>query len=340
MSMIYTEQHANRAFLEGKQVGILGYGNLGRPIALNLRDSGVEVLVSERDSMRSKIATREGFTLVSIPELVQQTHIIMLLIPDELMPRIYLEEISPHLSRGDTLVFGSAYNIAFGYVEAPPFVDVGLIAPRTLGVAVRERYLADRGFFSFVAVGQDATGQAWDTILALALAMGSLRSGSGAIEIGFEREAELDLFLQQAILPLLHHVLVTAAELLMDNGYPPEAAFVDLYLSGELEDYLQRAARDGLFPTLRLASLTSQYGTFSRLERFNDLKLQRLMEVTLDEIRGGDFAREWAKEYGDGYHRLRKLLQNQAKLSIWDMEQQALDMLYPDRDADDSMFEI
>jgi ketol-acid reductoisomerase len=340
MSMIYTEQHANLAFLKGKQVGILGYGNLGRPIALNLRDSGVEVLVSERDSMRSKIATREGFTLVSTAELVQQTHIIMLLIPDELMPKVYLEEVSPHLSRGDTLVFGSAYNIALGYVEAPPFVDVGLIAPRTLGVAVRERYLADRGFFSFVAVGQDATGQAWDTILALAYAMGSLRSGSGAIEIGFEREAELDLVMQQAILPLMHHVLVTAAELLMDNGYPPEAAFVDLYLSGELEDYLQRAARDGLFPTLRLASLTSQYGTFSRLERFNDLKLQRLMEVTLDEIRGGEFAREWAKEYGDGYHRLRKLLQNQAKLSIWDMEQQALDMLYPDRDADDSMFEV
>lgn len=340
MSMIYQEQHADLDFLAGKQVGILGYGNLGRPIALNLRDSGIEVIVSERDSMRSKIANREGFPLVSIGELVQQTHIIMLLIPDELMPKIYLEEVSPHLSRGDTLVFGSAYNIAFGYIEAPPFVDVGLIAPRTLGVAVRERYLADRGFFSFVSVGQDASGHAWDTVLALTLALGSLRPGAGAVEIAFEREAELDLFMQQAILPMMHHVFVTAAELLMEHGYPPEAAFVDLYLSGELEDYLQRAAHDGLFPTLRLASLTSQYGTFSRLERYNDLKLQRLMEVTLDEIRSGDFAREWAKEYGDGYHRLRKLLQNQAKLDLWDMEQQALDMLYPDRDADDSMFEV
>ena len=237
MSMIYQEHHADLAYLNGKLVGIIGYGNLGRPIALNLRDSGVDVIVSERDLNRYKIATREGFRMVNIPELVQQTDIILLLVPDELMPQIYLDEVSPYLSRGDTLVFGSAYNLAFGYIEAPPFVDIGLVAPRTIGVAVRERYLADRGFFSFVSVGQDATGKAWDTVLSLAKAIGSLRPGAGAIEVVFEREAELDLFLQQAILPLMHQTLVTAAELLMEEGYPPEAAFADLYISGELEDY-------------------------------------------------------------------------------------------------------
>jgi len=189
---------------------------------------------------------------------------------------------------------------------------VGLIAPRTLGVAVREHYLSDRGFFSFVAVGQDASGQAWNMVLALARAVGSLRADAGAVEIAFEREAELDLFVQQAIMPMLHHMLVAAAQILSDAGYPPEAAFTDLYLSGELQDLLQRAAQEGLFPALRLASLTSQYGTFSRLERFNDLKLERLMEVTLEEIRSGAFAKEWAKEYGDGYHRLRKLLRARA----------------------------
>ena len=111
-------------------------------------------------------------------------------------------------------------------------------------------------------------------------------------------------------MPMLYHVLLTASQVLMEAGYPPEAAFADLYLSGELEDYLNRVAKEGLFPTMRLASLTSQYGTFSRLERFSDLKLHRLMEVTLEEIRNGEFAQEWAREYGDGYHRLRKLPQS------------------------------
>ena len=340
MSMVYQEMDGNLEHLSGKHVGIIGYGNLGRPMALNLRDSGVDVSVSESDPQRRDMAIREGFTLSTTPELVQQANIVMILVPDERMPQIYLEQISPHLARSHTLIFGSSYNIAFGFIEAPPFVDVGLIAPRTLGVAVRQRYLEDRGFYSFVAVGQDSSGSAWDTVLALAKAVGSLREDAGGIEIAFEREAELDLFVQQAVMPMMHHVLLTAAQTLMDAGYPPEAAFSDLYLSGELEDYLNRVAKEGLFPTMRLASLTSQYGTFSRLERFSDLKLNRLMEVTLEEIRSGEFAKEWAKEYGDGYHRLRKLLKANSQLLIWEMEQQALDMLHPGRDFDESAFEV
>jgi ketol-acid reductoisomerase len=338
--MVYQESDGDLTYLDGKQVGVIGYGNLGRPIALNLRDSGVDVLVSESDVERQTIARNEGFTLVPTTALVQQAQIIMLLVPDEVMPQLYLKEISPNLQRGDTLIFGSAYNVAFGFIEAPPFVDVGLIAPRTLGIAVRERYLAERGFFSFVAVGQDSTGSAWQIVLALAKAVGSLRPDAGAVEIAFEREAELDLFVQQAVMPMVHHTLLTAAQILMDAGYAPEAAFLDLYLSGEFEDYLARAAQEGLFPTMRLASLTSQYGTFSRLERFNDLKLHRLMEVTLEEIKAGAFAKEWAKEYGDGYHRLRKLLKVQSELEIWEMEQTALDRLYPEREPDESAFEV
>lgn len=340
MSIVYREEDGNLDYLAGKQIGVIGYGNLGRPIALNLRDSGVDVLVSESDEARCNLARTEGFTLVATPELVRQADVMMLLVPDEVMPQLYLEQISPHLERGDTLIFASSYNIAFGYIEAPPFVDVGLVAPRTLGVAVRERFLANRGFYSFVAVGQDASGQAWNTVLALAKAVGSLHPESGAVEIGFEREAELDLFIQQAVLPMLNHVLMTAAQVLTDAGYPPEATFTDLYLSGELQDMLARAAQEGLFPALRLASLTSQYGTFSRMERFSDLKLNRLMEVTLEEIRSGAFAQEWAKEYGDGYHRLRKLLRAHSRFDLWQYEQQALDMLNPMREADDSAFDV
>ena len=340
MSMVYQEMDGNLDTLDGKRVGIVGYGNLGRPMALNLRDSGVDVMISENDPQRQAIAMREGFELSDTSALVQQVSILMLLLPDEKMPQVFLEQVSPHLTRNHTLIFGSSYNIAFGFIEAPSFVDVGLIAPRTMGIAVRQRFLEEQGFFSFVAVGQDASGSAWQTVLALAKAVGSLRAGAGGIEIAFEREVELDLFVQQALMPMLYHVLVTASQVLMEAGYPPEVAFTDLYLSGELEDYLNRVAKEGLFPTMRLSSLTGQYGTFSRLERFSDLKLHRLMEVTLENIRSGQFAQEWAREYGDGYHRLRKLLKSHSQRELWEMEQQALDMLHPDRDYDDSAFEV
>lgn len=330
MSIVYREEDGDLGVLAGKTVGIIGYGNLGRAMALNLRDSGVDVCVGERDETRQEIAAEEGFSLLPVTTLVQQTNIIMLLVPDEIMPQIYLEQVSPYLSRGDMLIFASAYNIAFGYIEAPPFIDVGLIAPRTLAVAVRERFEQGEGFYSFVSVGQDSTGHAWQTLLALAKGVGTLRKGG--IEIAFERETELDLFVQQAVMPALHHILVTAAQLLIEEGYAPEAIFTDLYLSGELQDYLKHAAQSGLVPALRLAPITSQYGTFTRMERFDDLKLQRLMEVTLKEIREGTFAKEWTKERNDGYHRLRKLMHNYQNLEIWEWEQQALDMLLPFRE--------
>jgi ketol-acid reductoisomerase len=176
-----------------------------------------------------------------------------------------------------------------------------------------------------VAVGQDATGQAWPTVLALAKAIGSLRLG--AVEVSMEQEAELDLFVQQAVMPVFHHVVITAARLLTRLGYPPEAALTDLYLSGEFIDYLQQAAESGLLHALELTSLTGQYGTISRMERFNELKMERLMEITLEEIRSGAFAKEWAKEYADGYPRLRKLLKIQQEMDLWELEQQTLDLL-------------
>lgn len=323
MTIIYHEADGDLTRLAGKTVGIVGYGNLGRPVALNLRDSGVNVVVGARTE---EAAADEGFVTLPIDTLVRQVNIIMLMLPDEVMPQVYLEKVSPHLKRGDTLVFGSAYNVAFGYIEAPPFVDVGLIAPRTFGAAVRERYLAGLGFCSFVAVGQDASRETWQTILALAKAIGSLRAG--AVEVSIEQEAELDLFFQQAVLPAVHHIIVTAAHLLIETGYPPEAVFTDLYISGEFSDYLYQAAQSGLLRAFELTSLTGQYGMVSRQERFNDIKLERLMEIALAEIRSGDFAQEWVKEYTNGYPRLRKLLKAQQSGDLWELERQTLDLLH------------
>ncbi|NWG16325.1 MAG: NAD(P)-binding domain-containing protein [Chloroflexi bacterium] len=325
MPFVYHEDDGDLADLSGKLVGIIGYGNLGRPMALNLRDSGAAVIVGARGEDSREAARAEGFDAVPIEDAVRRSQIIFMLLPDEVMPAFYLEMVSPHLKRGDMLVFGSAYNVAFGFIEAPSFVDVGLVAPRLAGPIVRERFESGEGYTSFVAVGQDATGQAWPVLLALAKASGALRGG--AVEVSFEQEAELDLFAQQVVLPMLQHVMVKAASLLVSRGYPPEAVVTELYLSGEIGAYFHRAENIGLLPALRGASLTGQYGTFSRLDRFNDLKLERLMEVTLDEIHDGRFAQEWAKDVADGCRRLNGLLKSQKELELFELEQQALDLL-------------
>lgn len=340
MKKVFRAEDASLDDLAGRRTGIIGYGNLGRPIALNLRDSGLDVILSERDGERQSLARRDGFRPVPLPDLVRSADLIFLLLPDELMQTIFLRDISPWLARGDMLIFASAGNIAFGFIEPPPMVDVALLAPRTLGLAVRERYVSGRGFFSFLSIYQDASGRAWRSLLALALAIGSLREDAGGIEISFAQEAELDLFMQQAVMPLLHNAIQTAGQVLIDHGYPPEAAFIDLYLSGELEDLLRRAGREGLFPALRTMSMTSQYGLFSRLERFQDNRLATLMGLTLDDIRSGAFARDWAREQQDGYPRLVRMLRRHAGLELWGLEQEALDLLYPERERDTGAFDV
>ena len=325
MATIYREADANLNVLSGKTVGIIGYGNLGRPVANNLRDSGVRVLIGLREDFTRGHAREDGFTPQDIERVIPRCHILMLYIPDEVVSEVYLERVSPFLARGHLLVFASGYNIAFGFVEPPPFVDVGMIAPRTIGEAVRTRFLDGSGFYSFVGVGQDATGSTLETLLALAKAMGSLRAG--AIGVSVEQETQLDLFVQQAILPAFHHLMTTAAIVLLELGYPPEAVMLDLIISGEFTDYLSRASQRGLLQAMRLSSLTGQYGIFSRLHRFKELKLEGLMEATLDEIRSGDFSIEWSREYENGYPRLSRLLQAQEKQSLYAIEQDTLERL-------------
>jgi ketol-acid reductoisomerase len=176
---------------------------------------------------------------------------------------------------------------------------------------------------SFVAVWQDASHATWGTVLAIAFAIGSLKMG--AIEVSTRQEGELSMFIQQAILPIFHHIVTLAANLLMQQGYPPEAVFTDLYLPGTFQDHMEQAARIGLLHALRQSSMTEQYATLSRLERFNESKMERLMEITLEEIRDGKFAQEWAREYADGHPRLNNLLKQQQSLDLWELEQQTLE---------------
>lgn len=331
MPVSYRDADANLGLLTEKEIAVLGYGNLGRPMALNMRDSAFPVLIGNPPDDYKTIAYRDGFEVVDITEAARRANLLLMLIPDEVAPQVYLTEVAPHLQPGDTLVFASGYNVTFGFIEPPPFVDVVLVAPQTVGEGVREGYVAGVGFPSFVAVAQDASGQAWPRVLAVAKALGALHRG--AIELTFQQETELDLFAQQALLPAIFGVLQTAIDVLNREGFPPEAIFTSLYLSGELGYVISKWAETGILPSLTLHSLTQQYGTLSRIERFKEVKLTRQMEMILDSIRYGRFAQEWAAEYADGYPRLEALRRRLESQPIWQIEREVLADLRPGEDG-------
>ena len=339
MSIIYQESDANRQYLTQKQIAIIGYGNLGRSFALNLRDSGVNVTIGNNPDKYSTLAENDGFTVKSIAEAAKVSNMILLLIPDEVMPQLYLQHIAPNLKTGDMLVFASGYNIAYGFIEPPAYADAALIAPRNLAIQVRDGYLNGLGFPAYISVGQDHSGKTWDYTLALALVLGALRQG--AIEVSFEQEVELDLFFQQSVLPAIHHVLLTAVEVLVQEGYPQEVILMELYLSGELGTLLSRAGVTGWTKALKRMSLTAQYGLLSRTARFQEMKTRRQMESILDDIRRGDFAQEWSAEYRDGYPRLDTIRRRFEASQMWNNEADVLSILretLPSSDENDPLF--
>lgn len=325
MTIVYQETDADLQRLAQRQIAMIGYGNLGRSFALNLRDSGVKLTIGNNPDRYATLAENDGFAVHPIAEAAAKADVLILLIPDEVMPQIYLEHIAPHLRTGDMLVFASAYNVAYGFIEPPSYIDAALVAPRSLGVAVRDGYLNGLGYPSYVAVGQDYSGQTWQNLLALALALGALRQG--AVEVTFEQEVELDLFFQQALLPAMHHMLLTAVDVLLNEGYPPEVVLTELYLSGELASLLGRAGVVGWSRALKLMSPTAQYGLFSRTLQFQEMKTKRQMESILDEIRRGDFAQEWSAEYRNGYPRLDMMRRRFENSTMWRNEQDVMDML-------------
>lgn len=306
---VFYEQDADLGVLEGKTVSMVGYGNQGRAQALNLRDSGVKVLVGNIEDSYAVAARQDGFAPVSIPEAVQAGDIVMVLIPDEVQPAAYAESIRPFLRSGQTISFGSGYNIRFGLIVPPKDIDVIMMAPRTIGRQVRIAFEKGGGVNADVDVWQDSTGNAWATTLALAKGTGCTRAG--AFHTSFAVEAELDLFAEQGVWPALFDVLLTAYETLVDKGFPKEAVALELYASAEPADIFLAMARQGIFEQMRFHSPTSQYGVLSRRRDATGSSeaLRARMEQSLETIRSGKFAEEWKKEEMEGYpnfNRLRK----------------------------------
>lgn len=298
MAEVFYDEHADVGFLKRKTIGVIGYGNQGRAQALNLRDSGMKVIIGVRADETRRQAIDDGFEAFPIKDAAKKAQVVLMLIPDEVMPEVFKRHIMPGLAQGKAICFASGYNIAFKLIEPPEGVDVVMVAPRMIGAGVRQRYLENRGFPSFIGVHQDATGNALKTTLAIARGIGSTKNG--VMLLTFAQEAELDLFTEQAFGPAFGQVLLSAIQTLIDAGYPVEAVMVELILSGEFAYSMQKIVEMGFFQQMELHSHTSQYGSMTRSIGFMIPQIAQKMRENLEEIRSGAFAREWEAEQKAG----------------------------------------
>ena len=283
------EAEADLDCLEGKRIAVVGYGNLGRSLSLNLRDSGVGPLViGELPGPAWNAAQADGFIVKSAAAAATAADVVFVLLPDELAAAVYREELSPALRPGNALVFASGFNLAFQRIRPEPGLDVLLLAPRMLGAAVRELYRNGQGFPSFVSLEQDATGRGWAILCALAKAVGSLRAG--AIQVSAAQEAYLDLFVEQTVGPDLANALLAAFQVGVEAGLPAEALVLELYMSGEMGRSLQAMAEQGFFQQAKLHGFTAAYGGMVRFMALDRESRQRGYRQVLKEIADGAFA--------------------------------------------------
>lgn len=305
MTKIYYDKDANLEVIKEKVIAIVGYGNQGRAQALNMRDSGIKkIIVGSRSDDSLKIAEKDGFPVFPIEDAAKKADILFLLIPDEVAPQIYEEQIAPNLKKGCAVNFSSGYNISFKHIQPSSDVDVIMVGPRMIGEGVRELFQSGEGFPSFIAVEQDSSGSAWPIALAIAKAIGSTKKG--AIQVSFNDETYLDLMTEQATLPLIYAVFTEAYSYLVEMGHPEEAVLMELYLSKEPAVLLEKAAEFGLFKQFKFHSNTGQYGQLTRYETVDKKHIREFMATQYKMIKSGSFSLEWEKEQKSGLSNFRK----------------------------------
>lgn len=298
MTRMYFEEDSDLRHLDGQTICIVGYGNQGRSQALNMRDSGLNVMVGSRRDASYRTALQDGFAVFEVDEAVARSDVIFLLVPDEVMPQVFEQDIAANLAPGAMLVFASGYNITFGLINPPSDVDVVMIAPRMIGAGVRDTYLSGKGFPSLIAVHQAATETALERMLALCEGIGSTRMG--VIESSFLEETTVDLFAEQV--GFLYAVR-RYCEVLVEAGCSPEAAMLEFYASGEGIE-TAKAYRDlGLWDQITLHSRTSQYGqeVTSLLSPKEEESERARLRAIISHIQDGSFAREWTAEQEAGF---------------------------------------
>lgn len=295
----YKEADADPAALAGTCVAVIGYGNLGRSMALNLRDGGIEVVVGNIEDDYRRAAAADGFEVLDIADAVAAAGLVYVLIPDEAMPGCFAADMRPHLRPGSALAFASGYVLAYGLIDVPDFVDVLMLAPRMLGEEVRRSYLDGTGFFAYVSVEQDASGRATARLLALALAAGCLHKG--AMPLSARNEALLDLLIEQTVGPYLGTAIQLAFLVGVGAGLPAEAMVLEMYMSGEMARTFQAFAEAGFMESVGWHGAVAQFGGFIRTLEVDREAMHRMFEAVLEDIRRGGFARRFQEEHDAGY---------------------------------------
>jgi ketol-acid reductoisomerase len=290
----FYEKDGNISALRGKKIAIIGYGSQGHAHALNLRDSGLDVIVGLPAGSKSVAkAKAAGLEVVTPAEAAKAAQVMMILTPDHNQAELYEKDIAPGLTAGKTLMFAHGFNIHFGFIKPPKDVDVSMIAPKAPGHRVREIFTEGSGVPALVAVQQDASGHALENALAYAAGLGNLRAG--VIETTFREETESDLFGEQSVLCGGASELIRAGfETLVEAGYAPEIAYFECL--HELKLIVDLIYEGGLSYMRFSVSDTAEYGDYTRGPRIITDQTRAEMKKILSEIQSGQFAREWMAE--------------------------------------------
>jgi ketol-acid reductoisomerase len=311
---MYYDNDADLDLLGGKTVAILGYGSQGHAHSLNLKDSGVDVVVGLRpDSKSVEQARSNGLEVTDVAEAASRGDVVMVLLPDELHGQVWTEQIRDGIAPGKTLLFGHGFSVHYGEIEPPPEVNVALIAPKGPGHLVRRQFLEGSGVPGLVAVHADPSGDTLNLALAYAKGIGCTRGG--VIETTFKDETETDLFGEQAVLCGGVSELVQAGyETLVDAGYDPKLAYFECL--HELKLIVDLMYEKGLSGMRFSVSNTAEYGDYTRGKRIISDETRKAMKAVLGEIQSGDFAREWIAENRAGQENFKRMRAEQADHQI------------------------
>jgi ketol-acid reductoisomerase len=309
MSDIYYEDSADLANLKGKTVAIIGYGSQGHAHALNLKDSGVNVVVGLRpDSASRKEAEAEGLEVLDVADAASRGDIVMILLPDEKQAEVWENEIKDGIAPGNLLLFAHGFTIHFGQIDPPPGVDVGMVAPKGPGHLVRRQFTEGRGVPALIAIHRDETGKSRDLILAYAKGIGGMRVG--VIETTFKDETETDLFGEQSVLCGGATELVRAGfETLVEAGYDPRLAYFECL--HELKLIVDLMYEKGITGMRDSISNTAEYGDLTRGPRVIGDETRAAMKKILADIQSGEFAKEWIAENRAGQENFQRMRSEQ-----------------------------
>ena len=294
----YYDKDCDLKFLEGKTVAIMGFGSQGHAHALNLKESGVKVVVGLRKNSKSwKVAEDFGLDVYEVKDAAKLADVVMMLVPDEVSADIYNKEVAPYLKDGDTLMYAHGFNVHYNLVNPPEGVDVSMVAPKGPGHTVRSQYQKGNGVPSLVAVYKDKSGQAKDLALAYASALGAGRAG--ILETTFKEETETDLFGEQAVLCGGITELMTAGfETLVEAGYEPEMAYFECI--HEMKLIVDMIVEGGFSNMRNSISNTAEYGDYHAGKKIIGDQTRQAMKDVLEDIRSGEFASDFMQEFSAG----------------------------------------